>query len=93
LGTAQPLTLRSSDGSVLFVLHAQAAGLYVKRSRRLSSSCSLVQSAVFGEEELFSEWCDADSIRFEDPLLWSRLRSEGRNRLEQAHTISGELDA
>jgi hypothetical protein len=73
----ESLHLRSEDARLSFVLLARRDGLYVARTRRVSSRGSLVQSSLFSDSESFARWCDADATRFADPLLWHRVKKRG----------------
>jgi hypothetical protein len=42
-----------------------------------SGSARVVHSAVFTKSESFLRWCDADSVRFDYPLVHVNLRRDG----------------
>lgn len=55
--------------------------------RRKDNRARLVQSTVFRDTAGFSRWCDADSVRFDYPIVFSIMRREGGALLE-AHEQS-----
>ncbi len=71
------LALTSNDGALAFVLKASAAGLYVERTQRRPLHAHIVQSIVFESIDSFLRWCEADPVRFDHPVLYSRLRRHG----------------
>jgi len=73
--------LVSQDGSVGFVLRASLNGLLIERTLRLAIGARLVQSMVFGDPDAFDRWCESEPMRFEDPVLYDRLRREGHEAL------------
>ena len=58
------VTLRSADG----------AG---KRSLTRHGAARVMQAATFHTLLEFRRWCDADAIRFDDPLMSARLVRHG----------------
>jgi len=85
---APAFVVRSDDGDVCFRLCPTRHGLWVQRERRRSESrARLVQSTVFGDAAGFMRWCDADSVRFDYPIVFSILRREG-NAILDAHEHS-----
>ena len=84
----QALVVKSDDGDVCFRLRSTRLGLWVQRERRRKDSrARLVQSTVFRDTAGFSRWCDADSVRFDYPIVFSIIRREGGALLE-AHEQS-----
>jgi len=68
----------SDDGVVRFKLCRTPGGLLVQRERQNALSHSrLVHSAVFADTLSFSRWCDADSVRFDYPIVHSAVSREG----------------
>lgn len=67
------LTLRSTDGVLVVTMQQTACGLFVERVLQRPKAARIVQAAVFDTPGSFHRWCDADSARFEYPLLYSRL--------------------
>ena len=74
-------TLVSQDGSVGFVLRASLNGLLIERTLRRAIGARLVQCMVFGDPGTFDRWCESEPMRFEDPVLYDRLRREGHEAL------------
>ena len=85
--------LASDDGAVVFVLRRTvvqrppghetqpATGLHVERIQRRPLGCQLVQYMRFEVVAAFASWCELDPIRFDYPLLYSRLRRQGDDLL------------
>ena len=73
--------LVSQDGSVGFVLRASLNGLLIERTLRRAIGARLVQCMVFGDPGTFDRWCESEPMRFEDPVLYDRLRREGHEAL------------
>jgi hypothetical protein len=72
------IVLRSDDGRLFYWLRATHAGLWVQRDRlRQDSRARLVQSHVFRSGAAFARWCDADTVRFDYPVVFTRLQREG----------------
>jgi hypothetical protein len=81
--TERVLAVRSHDGAVCFRLHATALGLCVERERRhAGAGARLVQSVVFTDKADFSRWCEADSVRFDYPVVFHDLRRAANTLLE-----------
>lgn len=77
------VTLRSHDGAVCFRLRATPAGLWVQRDRRHAETrARLVQSVVFADRAGFVRWCEADSIRFDYPVVFQEVRRAGSALLD-----------
>jgi hypothetical protein len=75
------LRLRTEDGAVMFVLRPAASGLVVERTQRRPLGTCFVQSFLFTDHDGFRRWCEADTVRFDEPVLYDRLRREGDARL------------
>ena len=80
IGTGER-TLASKDATVAFALRATAFGLLIERTQRQAVGTRLVQTMVFEDQSTFDRWCDSEPMRFEDPMLYDRLRREGREAL------------
>ncbi len=78
---AGALTLASKDATIVFTLRATAVGLLIERTQRHAVGARLVQAMVFADQPAFDRWCDAEPMRFEDPMLYDRLRREGHEAL------------
>ena len=80
---ANGIVVQSDDGAVCFTLHSTRLGLWVERVRRHADhQARLVQSVVFSDTIGFSRWCDADSVRFEYPIVFLNIKREGVALLE-----------
>lgn len=69
--------LCSEDGAVSFYVTPRADGLFIERTQRRPLGIHLAQSFVFEDLAAFVRWCEADPIRFDHPVLHSRLRRQG----------------
>lgn len=77
------IVVQSDDGAVRFQLRSTRWGLWVQRERRtVPQRARLVQSVVFTDAIGFSRWCEADSVRFDYPIVFSTLRRAGSALLE-----------
>ena len=74
-------TLASKDARVAFAMRATAFGLLIERTQRQAVGTRLVQTMVFEDQPTFDRWCDSEPMRFEDPMLYDRLRREGHEAL------------
>lgn len=84
------VVVKSDDGDVCFRLRPTRAGLWVQRDRRHKDShARLVQSVVFDNSDRFARWCDADSVRFDYPFVFSAIRREGGALLQHHEQSSG----
>jgi hypothetical protein len=75
------LRLRTEDGALVFVLQPAASGLVVERTQRRPLGACFVQTLLFTDHDGFARWCEADAVRFDEPVLYDRLRREGHARL------------
>lgn len=75
------LTVVSKDATVTFALRATAYGLLVQRTQCQLDGCRLVQAMMFADQPRFDRWCDREPMRFEDPMVYDRLRREGHDAL------------
>lgn len=71
------ITLQSSDGVVTVRLQWTAGGIFVQRSLRRRGAAHIMQAARFSTARAFHRWCQADAVRFDDPLLSARLVRHG----------------
>ncbi|MCM3565381.1 hypothetical protein [Hydrogenophaga intermedia] len=69
--------LANHDGTVTFLLRATSYGLLMERTQRQASGMRLVQTMVFHDVKSFDRWCAVEPLRFDDGLLFSKLRREG----------------
>jgi hypothetical protein len=70
-------TVRSEDGRISFTIAPTSSGIFVERVNLRSRNARVVQSAVFTSSENFHRWCDADSVKFDYPLVYVNLRRDG----------------
>jgi hypothetical protein len=79
------VALRSHDGAVCFRLQATPLGVCIERERRLAPArARLVQSVVFTDWADFNRWCEADSVRFDYPIVFHDLK-RAANALLESH--------
>lgn len=78
--TAGPLASRSC--AVEFNVRSTSTGLLVERTQRRPIGACLVQTLLFEDMDRFQRWCDVEPTRFDDPLLFDRMR-------RQAHEVLG----
>ncbi len=71
------IVLTSDDGSVSFLVTHQTHGLFIERTQRGLVGAQLSQSFLFEDLAAFIRWCEADATRFDQPLLYGRLRRQG----------------
>ncbi|WP_144290118.1 hypothetical protein [Ideonella sp. A 288] len=76
------LRLSTADAALSFAVRAVAGGLYVERVQRRPRGVRQVQSLVFTALDEFTAWCDAEPLRFDDPLLFQRLRRVGQEHFD-----------
>lgn len=74
---ARGTTVRSDDGSIEFTLIPTPNGLFVERVRLQLGIARVVQSTLFNDDLSFRRWCDADSVRFDYPLVYVSLKRNG----------------
>lgn len=78
------VTLRSSDDSVQYALVRDPDRLWVERAQMRHGMARVVHTASFANIEGFLRWCDADAMRFEHPLVHSKVRQCGADLLDAA---------
>ena len=71
------ITLRSGDGAVTVSIQWTSGGVFVQRCLRRRGAAHVIQAARFGSAQAFHRWCEADAVRFDDPLLSARLVRHG----------------
>ena len=67
------ITLRSADGALSVSLHRSARGVCVQRAFHRPGAARALQSARFTTASAFRQWCEAGTLRFDDPLMFNRL--------------------
>lgn len=73
--------LSSASASLAFALLPTRAGLLVERRHCPSEGPRSAQTMVFRDIAMFDRWCDAEPLRFSDPMLHDQLRREGHEAL------------
>lgn len=66
-------TVRSDDGVLRLDLRLVDAGLYMRRELHRPRAGRVTQANIFASRDAFKRWCDADSLRFEYPIVHVRL--------------------
>ena len=79
--TSEALWLLSKDGSIGIVLRESIRGLLLERTQRQEIGTRLVQCMVLADATAFDRWCESEPMRFEDPVLYDRIRREGHEAL------------
>jgi hypothetical protein len=69
--------VRSDDGRVSFTLAPTPSGVFVQRLQLREGTACVIQSALFSDGRSFQRWCDADSVRFDYPLVYMSLKRNG----------------
>lgn len=69
--------MRSDDGVVAFTLLLTPAGVFVERVQTRKGTGRVAQSTLFADDRSFQRWCEADSVRFEYPLVYVTLKRDG----------------
>lgn len=85
------IVVQSDDGAVSYRLQPTRLGLCVQRERRHARGARLVHTAVFRDSACFLRWCEADSVRFDYPIVFSDIRRKGGALLE-SHERSAHAD-
>lgn len=66
-------TVRSDDGVLRLDLRLVGAGLYMQRELHRPRAGRVTQANIFASRDAFRRWCDADSLRFQYPIVHARL--------------------
>ena len=80
----QARTVSSDDGSVSFTLARMSSGVLVERVVLCRGTARVVQTVLFTDSKSFQRWCDADTLRFNFPLLHMSLRHDGNELFSQS---------
>lgn len=87
------IVVTSDDGLVSYRLLPTRLGLCVERERRHARGrARLVQTAVFRDSACFLRWCEADTVRFDYPIVFSTIRRNGDALLER-HERTAHADS
>lgn len=71
------LSLSTADATLAFQLMPTAAGLLIERTWHRPTGTVLRQAMLLTDHRDFEQWCEGDPVRFDDPVLWARLRRYG----------------
>lgn len=71
------LTAQNVKGEVNYFLQRIAGGLYVEREEIPVRGRRTLQSVQFSSNDEFGRWCNTDSVRFEHPILYFKLKRCG----------------
>ena len=74
---AEGTFVRSSDGAIAFKLARTAVGVLVERHQFRRGGGRVVVSSLFVDAASFDRWCDADSVKFDYPLVHQSVRRNG----------------
>ena len=74
-------TVRSEDGTIAFTLWRATTGVFVERVQLRRGRGTVVHSTMFTDGKSFERWCDADTVRFEYPLVHVTLKRNGTTLL------------
>ncbi len=86
------IVVESPDGEVFIRLRAARTGLLVERRRlQTAGGARLTQTVVFNAAADFERWCDADTLRFDYPIVSSLLRRQGLAFLGSVEACGDEL--
>ena len=69
--------LRIEDGVMDVHVAASAMGVFVQRSYAPPNRAQEVMAVLFKDAAGFGDWCDADVIRFDYPMLFIALKRDG----------------
>jgi hypothetical protein len=68
---------------VAFTLSRAPTGIFVERVQLRQGKGRVVHSVIFTDDSSFERWCDADSVRFEYPLVHVNLKRHGTSLLRR----------
>lgn len=69
--------LSSRDGAIAFSLSSVGNRLFVQRTHRNRAGTVAIQCLVISDRDEFRNWCEVEPTRFEDPVVFDRLRRYG----------------
>ena len=77
------IVVRSDDGVLSYWLRVTQLGLCVRRERKQARChARFVHTALFRDSKCFLRWCEADSVRFDYPIVFSAVKRQGGALLE-----------
>jgi hypothetical protein len=65
--------IATDNCSLSYVVQPVGSALYVERRQRRPLGADVLQSMVFTSVDEFQRWCDAEPVRFDDPVLHRQL--------------------
>jgi hypothetical protein len=77
------VALCTTDGTVAFHLRSSELGLLIERLQHRPTGTVLGQSMLLADVRAFLRWCDVEPLRFDDPVLYDRLRRQGDGLLSK----------
>lgn len=82
------IVVRSDDGVLCYWLRVTQLGLCVRRERKQERCHALfVHTALFRDSNCFLRWCEADSVRFDYPIVFFDVKRQGGAMLESLEGI------
>ena len=75
--TGSALAAASRDGAVEFRLSRGKTGICVERRQLRVGGGVATQAMRFADEFSFLRWCEADTLQFQYPLVYSSLKRHG----------------
>lgn len=75
--TASALAAADRDGAVEFRLSRGKTGICVERRQLRVGAGVATQAMRFSDELSFLRWCEADTLQFHYPLVYSSLKRHG----------------
>lgn len=87
-----PVEICAGPEGPLFRLFPLDTGICVERRIAAASLLELACYAVFEDESIFLDWCDADTTRLSHPLLHRQLKQAGCVLLARGRSPTGSSD-
>lgn len=72
--TPSPVAVCSAGGALHFELSAAPSGVHVVRTHRRTDGSKVHCSVLFDDLDGFTDWLDADPMRFTHPLAFQQAR-------------------
>ena len=82
--TERSASARGRRAEMRFLLKRLAGGLYVEREEIPHRGVRTFQCLHFRDRAAFDRWCDDDPVRFDEPLLHSRLKHDAAELWDEA---------
>ena len=80
---AKATRLASDDGLVSYDIAYAGSRLVIKRTQRTPADMLVEQCVLIPNREAFHRWCAAEPTRFQDPILFDRLRRRGNEHFDR----------